>query len=224
MSGKMIGILIRKDMRLVSLPVLFYLLAGAVSIGLMAVEGSAWFYAGCVLLISALMALGFHPCMATVISERKDQTLAFVMSMPITPTDYTWAKIAANLLMFFVPWALLTGGTIVMILVRPAIPDGMIPYSTVLFCAIADGALVVLSVALISESLQLAIASQIICNLLFQAVMYGASNMPGIRASMYTETVVWSTPTLLFVGAEIGLGAVLLGVTLWQQSRKTDFI
>jgi len=103
MSTRMVGILIRKDLALMALPALGYLFGGAVGIGLMAIEGRAWFNAGAILLISALFGLGFHPCMATVIGERKDKTLAFIMSMPITPAEYTLAKIGANLLVFFVP-------------------------------------------------------------------------------------------------------------------------
>ena len=43
--------------------------------------------------------------MATVVEERTDQTLPFVMSLPISAAEYTTAKILANLLIFLIPWA-----------------------------------------------------------------------------------------------------------------------
>ncbi len=224
MNTRMIAILIRKDVRLVLLPVLLYLLVGAAAIGMMGIAGEGWFYAGSVLLITALIALGFHPAMATVIGERKDQTLAFIMSMPISPTDYTWAKLIANLLLFFIPFALLAGGVVAMNLASPGMPDGLIPYSAILFCYLAACAMLILAVAIVSESMQWTIIIQVMCNLGLQGIMYGASHMESVKATMLGDTVVWSTPVLLFIGIELALPLLALAATLWLQSRKTDFI
>ncbi len=224
MNMRILAILIRKDVRLVLMPVLFYMLVGAVAIGMMGVERHAFFYAGSVLLITAMIALGFHPTMATVVGERKEQTLAFIMSMPITPTDYIWTKILANLLLFFVPFLLLVAGTLGMIAVRPAMPDGLIPYSVILFGYLAATAVLILCVALVTESMQWTIVAQIIGNLGFQGIMYSASNIPAIKATINTESIVWSEPALLFIGGEMAICIVLLAATLWLQSRKTDFI
>lgn len=224
MNTRMIGILIQKDVRLVMVPVLLYLLVGTLAIGMMGIEREGWFYAGSVLLITAMIALGFHPAMATVIGERKERNLAFIMSMPITPTDYTWAKLLANLLLFFVPWALLVGGTMAMIAARPAMPDGLMPFSAILFGYLAACAMLILSVAVVSESMQWTIVIQVACNLGFQGIMYGASNMVSVKSTMHGNAVLWSEPVLLFIGVEIALSVLMLAATLWLQSRKTDFI
>lgn len=224
MNTRMIGILIQKDVRLVLLPVLLYLLVGTLAIGMMGIAREAWFYAGSVLLITAMIALGFHPAMATVIGERKEQNLAFIMSMPITPTDYTWAKLLANLLLFLVPWALLVGGTMAMVAARPAVPDGLMPFSAILFGYIAASAMLILAVAIVTESMQWTIITQVACNLGFQGIMYGASNMASIKSTMHGNTALWSEPVLLFIGLEIAFSVLMLAATLWLQSRKTDFI
>lgn len=224
MNTRMIAILIRKDIGLTLLPVLAYTLLGAVAIGMTGIERHAWFYGGSVLLITALIALGFHPAMATVVGERKDQTLAFVMSMPMTPTDYTCAKLAANLLLFLVPWALLLAGSMAMIAMRPAMPDGLMPFSAIVFGYLAACAMLILAVAVVTESMQWTIVVQVACNLGLQGVMYGASNIASVKSTMHGNTVVWSEPVLLFIGIEIGLSLLLLGATFWLQSRKTDFI
>ena len=224
MNSRMIGILVRKDLSLLRQPVLLYVGGGALSIAMMGLGGEAGFYAGSVLLISTLMALSFHPAMATVVGERKDQNLAFVMSMPITATDYTWAKLLANLLLFFVPWAVLLAGTLGLIAARPALPDGLMPFAVILFGAIAASAVSILFVAIVSESMQLTIAVHIACTLIFQAVMYGASHTPAIAATMHGEAVVWNWAALAFLGIEAALAAAMFAATLWLQSRKTDFI
>ncbi len=224
MNTKMIGLLMRKDVYLVRAPVMFYMLVGAIAIGLMGVPGSGWFYAGCVLLITALMALGFHPTMATTVGERKEQTLAFVMSMPISPADYIWSKLLVNIVLFFVPWTVLLGGIVVMIANDATMPDGLIPYATILFGSIAASAVMILCVAIAFESIQWTIVSQIVCNLLFQGVMYAASNNPGIASSMYGPVAVWNSSALTFIGLEIAIAVLLFAATLWRQSRKTDFL
>lgn len=111
-----------------------------------------------------------------------------------------------------------------MIAWRPFIPDGILPFSSVLLGAMAAIALVVLSVAVASESLQFTVGAEITCNLLFQGVMFGAANTPAIGAHLGGDTALWNTPVLLFLGAELALGAILLGAALWLQSRKTDFL
>lgn len=224
MNKHMIRILIQKDLRLVLLPVLGYFAAGLVSIGMMGVERSAWFYGGSVLLITSMMALGFHPPMATVVGERKEQTLAFVMSMPITPADYTWSKLFANLLLFFVPWALLLAAVVTMILVRPSMPDGLIPYACILFGAIASSAVVILCIGIVSESMHWTIATQIVSNLVFQAIMFAASNAPAIKATINGELIDWNSAAIAFLGVELAIAAIALPATIWLQSRKTDFI
>ena len=49
--------------------------------------------------------------MVTVVEERNEQTLPFVMSLPISPMEYTTAKILANLLIFLVPLGALMLGS-----------------------------------------------------------------------------------------------------------------
>ena len=224
MNTRMIGILIRKDLDLLRLPVLVYFLVGALAVGVLGLPNEGSFYAGAVLLITALMGLSMHPAMATTVGERKEKTLAFVMSMPIKATDYTWAKLLVNLLMFFIPWAVLLGATVAMIAVRSAMPNGLIPFAAILFGAIAAGALAILCTAIVSESIPLTIATQIACNMLFQTVMYLAAHTASIKATMHGNAAVWNGEVLLFIGIEMALSALLFAATLWRQSRKTDFI
>lgn len=224
MNMRMMAILVRKDIALVLMPVLLYSAVGLLSIGLMAARSQSAFYAGSVLMISAMMALGFHPAMATIVGERKEQTLAFVLSMPTTPLEYMWAKIGANLVLFFVPWALLAAATMALFAASPDIPDGLMPYSMILFGAIASGALCIVAVAIATESMQLTIATQIISNLAFQAVMFGASNLPAIKANLHGAAAVWDGPVLTFLAAELAIGLSFIAAAVWLQSRKTSFI
>lgn len=227
MSGSinfnMIGVLVRKDLGLVAAPALTYTAAGALALGLMTLPG-AGFYAGVVLLVTALMALSFHPTIATAVGERKVQTLAFVMTFPITPADYVIAKIGANLAVFFVPWTALLLGCAALIHAQPSMPDGLIPLATILFGVIAVSAVVILCVAIVTESAQLTIAVQVASNLAFQGIMYSAANDPVIKQTMGTETVAWSGPVFAYLGAYVLISLLAMAIAVWLQSRKTTFI
>lgn len=223
MNPHMIRILIAKDLRLAALPALLYLAAGLAAAGMMAVGEPMWMHAGGILMISALMALGFHPVMATTVRERKDQTLAFVMSMPITPADYTLSKLAANMLLFFVPWTILLLACVKVIGSTPEIPDGLVPYSTILFGYLGASAVLILGVSVVSESMQLTIAAQICCNLGFQAIVYASSHDPVISATMYGEAAVWSSPVLAYASAFLCVSLLIVLASLWLQSRKRSF-
>jgi len=223
MNTHMIRILMRKDLHLVAAPALAYSAGGALALGLMAMPGQGFYYAGVVLLITSLMALGFHPAIATAVGERKGQTLAFVMSLPITPADYTAAKLAVNLLVFFVPWTVLLLACIALIHALPWIPDGLIPLAVILFGVIGASAVVILCVGVASESVPLTILVQVGTNLVFQGVIFAASNHPVIKAGMAGDTILWG-PTPAYYGVYAAIALVALASAVWLQTRKTTFI
>jgi len=220
----MVRILMRKDLQLVAAPALTYFAGGVLALGLMSVHAEGSYYAGVVLLITALMALGFHPAIATAVGERKGQTLAFVMSLPITPTDYTVAKLAVNLLVFFVPWTLLLLGCAMLIHWRADLPDGLIPLAVILFGVVAASSVVILCVGVATESMPLTIVTQVASNLAFQGVMFSASNNPQIKAAMAGDVVAWSPPVLGYLGVYACIILLALAATVWAQSRKTSFL
>lgn len=224
MNTHMIRILVAKDLQLVAAPALTYGVGGLLALGMMAMPGPGFYYAGVVLLITALMALGFHPAVSTAVGERRGQTLAFVMSFPITPADYAAAKLLVNLLVFFVPWSILLLGCTALIHAQPATPDGLIPLATILFAVIGASAMVILAVALVTESVPLTIVVQVASNLAFQGVMYAASHHPAIQAQMAGDAVVWSSTVMAYLGACAAIALLALATAVWLQSRKASFI
>ena len=88
--------LIAKDWYLSRLPLTLIALAGAIATGLLY---SGIQTAGLVGLISALIALVFLSILIpqlTVVNERKQGNLAFVMSLPISPAEFTMSKVLGN--------------------------------------------------------------------------------------------------------------------------------
>jgi ABC-2 type transport system permease protein len=223
-AGAMIRRLVLKDWHFMRWAIAAYLALGGVALFLVSNGGEGSFYAGSVLLFSILISLGIHLVMATVVEERAQHTLPFVMSLPISPRDYTFAKLLANLLIFLIPWTALVLGTLGVIAGRGAIQDGLIPFATILLTWILVGYCLVLAVALVSESQAWAIAAIVVTNLAFQGVLYGVSHMPSIAATMKSEVAVWSQAAVGLIAAELAAAVLLIALTFFLQSRKTDFV
>jgi ABC-type transport system involved in multi-copper enzyme maturation permease subunit len=224
MNISMVKRLILKDWYFQRWTIVAYLAAGALALFLLGTGGEGSFFAGCILLITVLIGLGIHVAMVTIVQERTDQTLPFVMSLPISPREYTTAKILANLLIFLVPWLALSLGTFAVIAGRAGVPDGLIPFATLLLVEIFAGYCLLLAVALVSESQGWAIGAIIFGNLFFQGFMYYASHNPAIAATMKGDGIRWSQPAVTLLLAEFAVIVLLLGLTFFFQARKTDFV
>src|SRR6185503_17068199 len=104
--------LIAKDWYLSRLPLTLIALAGAIATGLLY---SGIKTAGLVGLISALISLVFLSILIpqlTVVNERKQGNLAFVMSLPISPAEFTMSKVLGNLSAFVLLWAAIAGAVL----------------------------------------------------------------------------------------------------------------
>jgi ABC-2 type transport system permease protein len=224
MSFQMVKRLILKDWYFQRWTIVAYLAAGALALTLLGTGGEAYFFAGSVLLITVLIALGIHIAMVTIVQERTDQTLPFVMSLPVSPREYTTAKILANLLIVLVPWLALSLGTFAVIAGRAGVPDGLLPFAALLLVEIFAGYCLLLAVALVGESQGWAIGAIVFGNLFFQGFMYHVSHIPSIAATMKGDGVRWSQPAVTLLLAEFAVIVLLLGLTFFFQGRKTDFL
>jgi ABC-2 type transport system permease protein len=224
MNHAMIRRLINKDWYLNRAAISAYVAVGLLAVAALGYGTFAAFYAGSILLITVLITIGIHLIMVTVIEERREHTLAFVMSLPVSAAEYTTAKILANVVILSIAWATLFVGTIAVIAGRATLPDGLIPFATVILLYLFAGYFLILTVALISESIGWTIGAMVCVNLFLQAVMYGVSNAPGISSDMKGEAIVWRQPITGLLAAEVAAIVVMLGMTFYLQSRKTDFL
>lgn len=224
MNAGMVKRLVQKDWYFYRWPIAFYIGAGLACIAALGAGGEGAFYAGCVGLLTVLISAGIHLTMGTVVEERRNHTLTFVMSLPVSPSEYTLAKILANIVIFGLVWVTLFVGTIAVIAGRGAVPDGLIPFAAVILGEIFFGYCLTLCVAIVSESLGWTIAAMITANLLLQAVMYAVSHVPAVDQAMKTDTILWQQPISGLLVAEIGSILLMLALTFYLQARKTDFL
>lgn len=197
---------------------------GALAVALVGSGNDAAGYVGFVLLVSVLITVGVQLAMSTVLLERKEQTLAFVMSLPISAREYTTAKLVGNLSMFFVLWATLLGASVAVILSRESLPDGVVPLTIILLTEIFASTCVLVGVTLVSESQAWSISTLIAGNLFFNFFIFWVSRIPSIAAASKANVIVWDATVLSLLGAEAAAIVIALGLTFVLQDRKTDFI
>jgi ABC-type transport system involved in multi-copper enzyme maturation permease subunit len=220
----MIKRLIYKDWYFNRWAILAYVAVGLLSVLALGAGHEMAFYAGSTLLITVLVTIGAHLAMVTVIYERRDQTLAFVMTLPISPMEYTTAKVLANFAIFGLSWITLLIGTIAVIAGTATVPDGLIPFSVVLLVQLFTGYCLMLAVALVTESQGWTIGALVLGNLLFQCVLYGLANLTDVGKDLTGNSIVWRQPVVAALGIEIAAILMILALTFYLQARKTDYL
>ena len=223
MNYSMVKILMLKDWYLQRWMILAGLAGGLASLGIIAIGSNATFFIGLLLLITALIALGAQLSVATIVGERKEQTLPFVMSLPVSYREYTTSKIVGNVFIFLVPWVPLVIGSIAILLYSPK-SQGLIPYTAIMATEILLNVCMVVAVALVTESQGWSIAVIMVGNIGLNAIGYLVAHIDGISRWMWGPSLHWSPAASALLFAEFAIIGLMLGGTFFIQSRKTDFL
>lgn len=171
--------------------------------------------------LALIMLANFAP--GSIMGERQQQTLPFVMSLPISGMEYATAKILSSVSMFVVPWLALVVG-VLSLLGRSSLPDGLIPLTLVLVTAPFVGFCLMTAVALIGESAGWSIFASIFTNVSYSFVWLFIVQTPSLLADLESPVAVWSRPVVTLLAVEWGIVALTLALAFYFQSRKTDFI
>ena len=214
--------LVVKDWQLFEKQLAAYVAAGILALALIGHAQKWSFYLGSLLLIIILVAVACFAISTSVLNERKEKTLAFVMSLPVSPLDFYLAKLAANFVTFGVPFLLLGGGALAVTLFTP-VPDGLVTLVALLLGHQLLAYCVALTVALQVESEGWNIFAMIGSSALINPFMAGISQIPEIQRHWATNEVVWSWQALSILAAQLVLSAGLVAWAAWRHLRKPAF-
>ena len=224
MNTLMIRRLILKDWYLQRWSIVASILGGIAALGIVCLGGNAAFMVGLILLITALIAVGAQLAMATIVNERKEQTLPFVMSLPITYTDYTAAKLLGTVIIFLIPWLLLVLCSFALFAVPHGIPHGLFPFTAIMAMDILVNTCLMIAVALVTESQAWTVAAMMVGNISINLIGYYVAHLPGIAGGMKGSAIMWSTTASSALAIEFAVIALMLGLTFFLQSRKRSFL
>jgi ABC-2 type transport system permease protein len=215
--------LIQKDWYLNRQLIAVLAVAGAATFATIQLRTEVSGFVGLTGVFIVLIFLGILMPMQTVVHERKRQNLAFVMSLPVSPMEYTTAKVVANLVSFVLPWLVLTSGVVGTFKLAGAF-GGLIPIILVGALAPFVAFCLILATALVFESEQAAVGVMAVCNISYSFSWFFLVRVPSIRDDLRSPVAVWSQTMVTILSVEIALIVLAIGLTFFFQSRKTDFI
>jgi ABC-2 type transport system permease protein len=217
-----IRVLIAKDWLLFQKQLAAYVTGGIFALCLIGMAKGWSFYLGSLLLIIVLVAAACFSISTSLLAERKEHTLAFVMSLPVTPLDFYLAKLLGNLVTFFVPFLIMLIGTIAVIAFTP-LPNGLIVFSSLVFGFVALAYAVSLSVAMAVESEGWNTFAMIGSNSLINPFIMLLGQIPEISDFVKTESIVWSLPAVSILLAQVFASVAVLVATGWVHCKKKAF-
>jgi ABC-2 type transport system permease protein len=214
--------LVIKDWQLFRKQLAFYVLAGIVALCFLGMAKAWAFYIGSLTLIIVLISAACFSISTSLINERKEQTLAFAMSLPVSPADFIVSKLVGNLLTFAVPFAVMLAGTLGVVLYTP-LPDGLFVYSLLIFAWIEFGYAISLAVAMTVESEGWATFAMIGSMVLINPYMMALSQVPAISTRIEQDAIVWTLPAVAILATLSVLAVAVIAVTTWHHARKPAF-
>jgi ABC-2 type transport system permease protein len=185
--------------------------------------GPVTFYVGSVSFICVLILLNILLVGSTVAQEKKDRVMLFVLSLPVSTTQYAVTKLVSSLLAFLVPFCLLGGAALLVIALTP-IPHGLIPLTTAVMMYVCLYFCIFLAVALAADS-ALWNTIVIICgNVLLNFLIAWLLNRPSIALAVKGPLAIWSPEILASLAVEIAGSLLALTAALLIILRKKDFL
>lgn len=217
-----IRLLVVKDWQLFEKQLAAYVVAGIVALGFLGHAQKWSFYIGSLLLLIVMIAGACFSIANSMLAERKEHTLPFVMSLPVSPLDFYVAKLIGSLVTFAVPFLVMTLGALGVILFTP-LPDGLIVLALLVFGHILLAYSIALGVAMAVESEGLNTFAMISTMVLVNPFLMLIGQIPVISENVKTDVIVWSTPAVSILLAQVLLSVAAIGITGWIHCRKTSF-
>ena len=224
MSRSVVTRLILKDFYLQWQTLAGSLLLGFASLALALFGGGPiTFYVGSVSFLCVLILLNVLLVGSTVAQEKKDRVMLFVLSLPVSTTQYAVAKLISSLLAFLVPFCLLGIAALLVIALTP-IPHGLIPLTAAVMMYVCLYFCIFLAVALAGDSALWNTVVIIFGNVTINFLIAWLLSRPSVAVAAKGPVAIWPPEILAslaveFLGSLLALAAALLIIT-----RKKDFL
>lgn len=205
-----------------------WLIAGAIVAGTLALVlasiGEVAFNVGALSWLTTIIACGVILPLYGIHRERKDRSLLFALSLPISPTGYVVAKMLGTLLSFVSIWSALVVGAAILVLAAPGIPNGLLPYVLLLSGFLLVNFSLVMCGALLTTSEAAVSAVVILTNMSVTLFMMLMGRVPAISAHMFAAAPVWNSTFVMILVAEASATAIALGLPSLVISRRREIV
>lgn len=228
MSDSIIARLITKDLLIWRNLILIFFAVFAACVALLAIlhdriPNHVFLNLGFTLLITPAATLGIALLIQTNVFEKAKSTQHFIMSLPVTPTHVTVAKLCVNIPAFTVLWLAMAVTASYFAFGRGMLPFGAAPFMVMVFLGVFVAYLGVLSVSLISQSLGMTVGAILFFDLLTPAYLWGILYLEPIGRVIKGPVVVWNSTEIAIVALQAAAAVAIVAGTLLFQGRKRDF-
>lgn len=181
-------------------------------------------YLGAIALDIAVVMLMFLQVNAIVIFEHKEQTLAFLLSLPVSNLEFTVGKALIGLGSYFFAWLLLYVSAVAVLTIRIDLGNTIIPYFTMLYVGVLMFYCLSFAVAMVTESEALANAALAAGNVIIQVSIGLGMTFSVFQESIKSPTILWNAPVLTALLIEIGVIVLSIAAMFYFQLSKKDFL
>ena len=197
--------------------------AGIVS-PLVAALGKTGFNIGALTWLSSIIGMGVILSLYGIMNERKEHSLEFIMSLPLSVADYVRAKMIGLALCFFITWSVSMVAALVLVFARESIPDGIAVYLVLLGVFMLANFGVVLCGTMFARNEGTTTLLIIVTNMGVTLFMFIVAPMPGIREFMWVAAPVWNSTFWAVLACELAVLVIAFTLPLLVVARRRDFL
>jgi len=205
----------------------WFILGGAgaaVASVLMALTGATGFKIGALAWLTTIIAMGVMLAIYGIMNERKEQSLQFVLSLPLSIGEYVRAKMLGLMACFLAVWIVGSAAALALVFLHPAVPDGLGPYVVLLCAFMLANFAVVLCGAVHAQSEALTTATIVVTNMGVSIFMFTVAPLPGIASHMWTPVPAWNSTFWTVLACELAVLAVAFILPFFLAARRRDFV
>jgi len=186
--------------------------------------GKTGFNVGALTWLTTIIASGVMLALYGIMNERKEQSLQFVLSLPLSIAEYVRAKMLGLTACFLIIWLVSSVAALMPILLKDSIPDGIAAYTVLLCVFMLANFTVVLCGALHAQSEALTSAVIIVTNMGVSIFMFTVGPLPGINEHMWGPAPVWNSTFWTVLGCELAVMAIAFALPFFFAARRRDFL
>jgi hypothetical protein len=216
--------LVLKDWELHRRLISVTLVCGVAALASLLLKREPYSVVGSVFVFIALILIGCMLPVSNIFNERKKQTLPFVMSLPISPVQYTTAKLLSTVAMYLIPWLTLVIAAIWVVFGWGIFPAGALPITLTLLLLPFVGLSLITAATMVGETEGWNLFANIVCNSSYGLTWYFMTRSPSLMRGVTNKTPVWNSAVVTFLVSEIAVITLVLSLTYYLQARKTDFL
>jgi ABC-type transport system involved in multi-copper enzyme maturation permease subunit len=159
-----------------------------------------------------------------IMNERKEQSLQFVLSLPLSIAEYVRAKMLGLAACFLVVWLLSSAAAVLLVFLKDSVPDGIAPYTVLLCVFMLANFMVVLCGTIHAQSEAMTSAMIIVTNMGVSIFMFTVGPMPGIQEHMWGAAPVWNTTVWVVLACELAVLGIAFALPFFFAARRRDFL